>query len=185
MRLPSFLRDRADRRLQQRTNPTSRFQLSVNATDLFDRYNYSPELDEAIDAEDAQGGIGIPSMEVTEIAFGQTIDFPLTNSDNVVLSGKHFPQYFVNHSCFPYFPCKNKYFLNFEFLGNVSSRNGNGSGSVSCSWKKVHSDSLSHELDLAFGNWPRFGAKAFKRLTKKSFANMSGKEFQISLKFPT
>ncbi len=60
----------------------------MNATDLFDRYLYESELDEAID--DLGGGLGggVPSLEVTEISFGQTVDCPITNSDNVVLSGE-------------------------------------------------------------------------------------------------
>ena len=37
----SLARLREERRMQQRTNPTSKLTMTVNATDLFDRYLYS------------------------------------------------------------------------------------------------------------------------------------------------
>jgi hypothetical protein len=57
--------------------------MTVNATDLFDRYLYDAEFDDVIDETGA-----LPRIEVSEISFGQTIDCPITNSDNVVLSGE-------------------------------------------------------------------------------------------------
>lgn len=75
-------RERAERRLQQRTNPTSRLRMTINATDLFERYLYDEEYDDVIDS-------GLPTLEISEISFAQTIDCPITNADNVVISGKY------------------------------------------------------------------------------------------------
>jgi len=70
-------KERADQRLQQRTNPTSRLQMGINATDFF----YYPN------DEYHQGSITIPSVSVSEISFNQTIEAPLTNTDKLILSG--------------------------------------------------------------------------------------------------
>jgi len=138
--------ERAERRLQQRTNPTSRFTVAVNATELFERYGFDEELDPVLDAADS-----LPSIEVTEISFGQTVDCPLTDADNVCLGG------------------------------NVSTRNGVGGGNVSASWRRVRSDSLWHELELGVGQGPKLGGKVYKRLTAKTFLNMSGKSSSMVL----
>lgn len=62
----------------------------------------------------------------------------------------------------------------FAFLGNVSTRNGNGDGSVGVAWKRVTSDRNWFELEGGFGNGPRAGAKYFRALTSQTFVNMSG-----------
>ena len=49
-------RKRAEGRLQQRTNPTSKFQMTINATDLFERYLYDEGLNDYIDSS-------IPTLE--------------------------------------------------------------------------------------------------------------------------
>jgi len=71
---------REERRLQQRTNPTSRFQMTVNATDLFDRYLYDEEYDDLIESS-------LPHLEVSGLSFHQSIDAPLTAEDTATLSG--------------------------------------------------------------------------------------------------
>ena len=69
MNLSSF-RAYAERRKLQQTNPTSRVQMTVNCTDLFERYLYDEEFDDVIDANS-----GLPSLEITEISFGQTVNW--------------------------------------------------------------------------------------------------------------
>ena len=76
----NFRRERDERNLQQRTNPTSRLQVTVNATDLFERYMYDEVYDDVIDPV-------LPTLEVTEVTIGQTIEVPITNAHKVVLSG--------------------------------------------------------------------------------------------------
>jgi len=51
-----YYRVRAERRLQQRTNPTSKLQMTINATDLFERYLYDEGLNDYIESS-------IPSLE--------------------------------------------------------------------------------------------------------------------------
>lgn len=73
-------RVREERRLQQRTNPVSKFQLTVNATDLFDRYLYDSEWDEYIDSQ-------LPQFEVSKIGLSSSIQAPLTSTDTATLAG--------------------------------------------------------------------------------------------------
>lgn len=68
-----------------RTNPTSNLSMTIDATDLFERYLYEEEYDEFL------GETPIPTLEVSKISFGQTINCPLTNTDNIVLAGKIIP----------------------------------------------------------------------------------------------
>ena len=63
----------------------------------------------------------LPSIEVTEISFAQTIDAPLTVTEKLTLSG------------------------------DVSSHNGRGDGSVTCLIKRATSDKSSHEVYASIG----------------------------------
>ena len=130
-------RKRAEGRLQQRTNPTSRLQMTINATDLFERYLYDEGLNDYIDSS-------IPSLEVSEISFSQTIEAPITNSDKVTLSG------------------------------HVTTRDGTGSGNVGCSLRRVTSEKSWHEFSASIGNGPTFKTDAYRKLSTHSFVNMSG-----------
>ena len=53
--------------MQQRINPTSRLTMRVNATDLFERYMYDEAYDDVIEPS-------LPTLEITEISFAQTIE---------------------------------------------------------------------------------------------------------------
>jgi len=128
---------RAEGRLQQRTNPTSRLQMTINATDLFERYLYDEWLNDYIDSS-------VPTLEVSEISFSQTIEAPLTNSDKVTLSG------------------------------NVHTRDGTGSGSVGCSLRHTASEKQWHDFSASIGNGPTFKTDAYRKLSTHSFVNMSG-----------
>ena len=128
---------RAERLLQQRTNPTSRLQMTINATDLFERYLYDEGLNEYIEST-------IPTLEVSEISFNQTIEAPISNSDNAILSG------------------------------HVSTRDGTGSGAVGCSLRRVTSDHSWHQFSISFGEGPTFRTEAYRKLSTHTFVNMSG-----------
>jgi len=130
-------RKRAEGRLQQRTNPTSKFQMTINATDLFERYLYDEGLNDYIDSS-------IPNLEVSEISFNQTIEAPITNSDKVTLSG------------------------------NVTTRDGTGSGTVGCSLRRITSEKSWHEFSGSIGNGPTFQTDVYRKLSTHSFVNMSG-----------
>ncbi len=117
--------------------------MTVNATDLFERYLYDAEFDDVMDDEGGAAG-SIPNLEVTEISFGQSINCPLTNRDNVVVSG------------------------------SVSTVNGNGNGSVAAAWRRVCSSWNWFELDAGIGNGPRAGGRYFHELTNKTSVDMSG-----------
>ena len=62
LRYLHFFRERADQRLQQRTNPTSRLQMGINATEFFYYSDYE------------ERALVIPSVRVAEISFNQTIE---------------------------------------------------------------------------------------------------------------
>merc|ERR1712223_2028551 len=74
-------KEREERELLRRTNPTSRVVMRINATDLFERYMYDEYYDDVIQSS-------WPTMEVTEISFAQTIDAPLTVTEKLTLSGE-------------------------------------------------------------------------------------------------
>lgn len=67
-----------ERRLHQRTNPSSSFRVSVDASELFS--NYEDEYQEY------ESG-GFPSISVTGLSFSQSIEAPLTLKDTACLSG--------------------------------------------------------------------------------------------------
>ena len=69
---------------------------------------------------------------------------PLSNVDNVVISG------------------------------NVSTRNGNGDGSVGAAWRRTTSYRNWFEVDAKLGSNTTSSATYFHRLTAKTFVNMSG-----------
>lgn len=56
--------------------------MTVNATDLFERYLYA----ESEDLDDHLAD-SLPTLAISEIAFGQTVNFPISNADNVTLAG--------------------------------------------------------------------------------------------------
>jgi len=130
-------KEREERELLRRTNPTSRVVMRINATDLFERYMYDEYYDDVIESS-------LPSIEVTEISFAQTIDAPLTVTEKLTLSG------------------------------DVSSHNGRGDGSVTCLIKRATSDKSSHEVYASIGNGPSLGGKYFRKLTNTTFVTMSG-----------
>ncbi|KAK4326997.1 hypothetical protein Pmani_002515 [Petrolisthes manimaculis] len=74
-------REREDRRLQQRTNPKSSVNITVNATDLFSIYDDDPPF---LDLRDL---FGIPHIEISGMNLNQSIEAPLTNRDTAILSG--------------------------------------------------------------------------------------------------
>jgi len=63
----------------------------VNATDLFERYMFDSSYDDVIDPV-------LPTLEVTEVTIGQTIEVPLTNTHKVILSGTYLYNFIVPRS---------------------------------------------------------------------------------------
>jgi len=63
-------------------------QVTVNATDLFERYMFDSSYDDVIDPV-------LPTLEVTEVTIGQTIEVPLTNTHKVILSGTYLYNFIV------------------------------------------------------------------------------------------
>ena len=54
--------------------------MRVNATDLFERYMYDEIYDDVIPPS-------LPSLKISEISFGQTIEAPLSLTDKLIISG--------------------------------------------------------------------------------------------------
>ena len=73
-------KEREERNMQRRINPTSRLTMRVNATDLFERYMYDEIYDDVIPPS-------LPSLKISEISFGQTIEAPLSLTDKLIISG--------------------------------------------------------------------------------------------------
>ncbi|XP_063991698.1 dnaJ homolog subfamily C member 11 isoform X2 [Diachasmimorpha longicaudata] len=69
-------REREQKRLEQRTNPTGNITVHVNATDLFNKY------DEDYESDGLFGGV-----EITGMTFEQSIEAPLTLRDKLILYG--------------------------------------------------------------------------------------------------
>jgi len=76
-------RAREERRLQQLTNPSLTCSMTVNATDIFDRYLYEPEYDDYIDS-------GWPELEISKLSINHSIQAPLTPRDTCTLNGNVF-----------------------------------------------------------------------------------------------
>ncbi len=71
-----LVREREERRLQQRTNPKGTISVGINATDLFDHYNHNE-----------WEGLYLPQIEISSMSISQSIDAPLNAYDNLTLSG--------------------------------------------------------------------------------------------------
>lgn len=67
-----LLKEREERRLQQRTNPKGVFSVGVNATDIFDSY----DLDN-----------GVPHIEISSMNISQSVEVPLSLSNTLTLNG--------------------------------------------------------------------------------------------------
>ena len=114
------------------------FKVGVNATDLFERYLYEEEVDDVIEHS-------LPSLEISEISFGQSIDCPLTLNDNVVLGG------------------------------SVAASNGVGDGGVEVAWRRTVSDKSWFDVNVGVGSTRgHLGSKFFRRFSNRTFMNMSG-----------
>ncbi|CAH0556461.1 unnamed protein product [Brassicogethes aeneus] len=75
--------ERAERKKQQRTNPSGNITVSINATDLFNPYD-----DDLFDDEYEDDLLSkIPNIEVSSMQFTQSVDFPLTQKDTCTLAG--------------------------------------------------------------------------------------------------
>ncbi|XP_019878016.1 dnaJ homolog subfamily C member 11 [Aethina tumida] len=75
--------ERAERRKQQRTNPSGNITVAINATDLFNPYD-----DDLFDDEFEEDLLSkIPNIEVSSMQFTQSVDFPLTQKDTCTLAG--------------------------------------------------------------------------------------------------
>ncbi|EEC07601.1 conserved hypothetical protein [Ixodes scapularis] len=85
-----------------------------------------------------------PQMEINSMTFSQSIEAPLSLNDTVTLSG------------------------------NLSTQNGNGSGSVTCSLRHLISGTAWSEFEIGAGNGLFGSIKGFKTISKRSFVSMQG-----------
>lgn len=99
--------------------------------------------DEDSDYFDLRDLIGMPHIEISGMSLSQSIEAPLTNQDTAILSG------------------------------NLNSHNGNGSGALSCSLRKVTSEKGWGELEIGAGNGLSLTAKGFRNFSRGVFGNCS------------
>jgi len=86
----------------------------------------------------------LPHFEVSDISYQQTIDAPLTPVDTATLAGQ------------------------------VSTRNGTGSGQVSARVRRVAGDQGWQEAEIGVGQGLSLGGKIYRKLSLRTFVNMSG-----------
>ncbi|GIY59690.1 dnaJ homolog subfamily C member 11 [Caerostris extrusa] len=67
-----LLREKEERRLQQRTNPKGTISIGVNATDFFETYDFD---------------ISAPSIEISSMSISQSVEAPLDTSHTLILNG--------------------------------------------------------------------------------------------------
>jgi len=131
-------REREERRLLQRTNPKGSVTIFINATDLFCSY------DDDLDEDEFGGGSSLPHVEVSGMAFTQSIEAPLTLKDTASMSG------------------------------NLSTSNGTGQGQVSCSVRRLLSERSWAEAELGVGSGLMFSLRGFRQLGKHLHATAHG-----------
>ncbi|XP_012270711.1 dnaJ homolog subfamily C member 11 [Orussus abietinus] len=81
------------------------------------------------------------SIEVSGLSISQSIEAPLTLKDTITMSGQ------------------------------LGIQNGNGSGTVNLSARRLISSKGSIEFDVGVGNGPTFSVKGFRTITKNLFCN--------------
>lgn len=113
--------------MQQRTNPKGSVVVIVNATELFETEE-DPYADEEEDSR-------WPSIEIVSMSISQSIEAPLTVTNNAILSG------------------------------NISVRNGVGSGTISTSVRHIFSPTTYGEVELGAGQGPMVALKGSRVLT--------------------
>ncbi|KAG7166506.1 dnaJ homolog subfamily C member 11-like [Homarus americanus] len=86
---------------------------------------------------------GLPHIEISGMTLNQAIEAPLTNRDTAILSG------------------------------NLSSHNGNGSGGINCSVRRITSDKGWGEVEIGAGNGLTFATKGFRNFSRGMFGNAS------------
>lgn len=82
-----------------------------------------------------------PNVEVSGMTFNQSVEFPLTSKNTCTMSG------------------------------TLNTKNGNGSGDVSVSWRHLYSHKAWTEVEVAAGNGPALSFKGFRTLSKRFFWN--------------
>jgi hypothetical protein len=87
---------------------------------------------------------GLPTIEVRGMTFSQSIEAPLTLKDTAIMSGQ------------------------------LSTRNGNGSGNINVTLHRNVSPQSWVNFDLGFGNGLTLGAKGYKNWTRRMFTNVAG-----------
>ena len=87
------------------------------------------------------------------IEFQYPLQAPITNSDKVILAG------------------------------NVSTRNGSGEGSISATFHRLASEKSWYQFTSSFGNGLSMGSTVYRKLSPRTFADMSGKTKTCFWKF--
>ncbi|CAD5118078.1 DgyrCDS6817 [Dimorphilus gyrociliatus] len=85
----------------------------------------------------------LPHLEVNQMSIAQSIEFPLTVKDRIVLQGQ------------------------------LASQNGNGSGAVATSYRRVLSDNSWVETELSVGNGLGVSVRGFRQLWARSYCTMT------------
>ncbi|XP_047502037.1 dnaJ homolog subfamily C member 11-like isoform X1 [Penaeus chinensis] len=86
---------------------------------------------------------GLPHIEISGMSLNQSIEAPLTSRDTAILSG------------------------------NLSSHNGNGSGGINCSVRRITSEKGWGELEMGAGNGLNLAFKGFRNFSRGVFGNGS------------
>ncbi|XP_058808577.1 dnaJ homolog subfamily C member 11 isoform X2 [Phymastichus coffea] len=127
-------KEEEEKRLLMRTNPRGNLTVRIDATELFNRY--TDEYDEIYGS--LRPSI-FSSVEVSGMAFSQSIEAPLTLKDTAVLGGE------------------------------LNLKNGVGSGSVNFSVRHLVSPRGWFEVEVGAGSGPTLAFRGYRTLTKRIF----------------
>lgn len=140
-----MMREKEKRRLEQRSNPKGTVVVGINASDLFDLLcspedEFGDDDDEDDEDDHTHEGFRIPRVEVRQLSISQSIDLPLSLSENASLSG------------------------------NMLTSNGKGSGHFGTSYRRILSHRSWVEVQFLIGQGPVFVIKGFRSLGEKNFS---------------
>ena len=130
-------KQKEEEEMLRRTNPTSNLTVGINATDLFERYMYDETYDDFIEPS-------LPSIDVSEIGYAQTIDWKLSPTQTFTLSS------------------------------DISTRRNTGEGSVGLSFRHLGTNYAWEQGSFSFGNGPSLSGSIFRILPAKTFATLTG-----------
>lgn len=125
-----------EQRRLQRTSPAGEIEVRINATNVFGGHADYEEYDSEYQDD-------LNYVEITEIRFSQSVEYPLTAKDTTIIGG------------------------------TVSSKNGIGSGNFLVGYRRQTSDKGWLQGNMGFGSGMTFALQGYRQLTKRCYGKCS------------